>query len=67
VISVIAINAAKAEHLNTVIFVGHLVDLPSICYELKIVEGFYHSRFIIPPNPGLGTAYGALLEAENMP
>ena len=65
VISVIAINAAKAERLNKIIFIGHLLDMVSVQEVLKSVARYYGAKFIFPHSPGLGTAYGALLEAED--
>ena len=61
VIAVIAINAARAEKLDHVIVVGHLVDMPSVCKVLKTVAGYYGADIQIAPNPGYGTVLGALL------
>jgi type II pantothenate kinase len=65
VIAVIAVNAARAENLNTIIVLGHLVDLPSVCQVLHTTAGYYQMAITIPPQPGLGTAIGALLCAED--
>jgi len=64
VIAVISINAARDEQLETIIVIGHLVDLPSICRELDTVAGYYSAHIRVPPQPGFGTAVGALLYAE---
>lgn len=64
VIAVIAINAAKAQQLETIVFTGHLVDLQSIRKVLNEVAGYYGARMIVPPQPGAGTAIGALLSLE---
>jgi type II pantothenate kinase len=64
VIAVIAINAARAEKLDSIVILGHLVDLPTICQVLHTVAGYYRASFTIPLQPGLGTAIGALLCAE---
>ena len=64
VIAVIAINAAKAEGLETVVMTGHLVDLQSVCRVLEEVAGFYQADIRVPPLPGSGTAAGALLCME---
>ena len=60
VIAVIAINAANAAHLSKIIMVGHLMDLESICNEVCLVGEFYNREFIIPEEPGFGTAMGVL-------
>lgn len=66
VIAVIAINAANAAQLNAIVFTGHLVDLPSVRKVLHEVAGYYgeDARFVIPSQPGAGTAIGALLTME---
>lgn len=67
VIAVIAINAARAEKLDTIIVLGHLVDLPSVCQVLHTVAGYYGATITIPQQPGFGTAIGTLLCAEERP
>ena len=64
VIAVIAINAARAEKLEAVIVIGHLVDLPSMCQVLHTTAGYYQASITVPDQPGFGTAIGALLCAE---
>lgn len=64
VIAVIAINAARAEKLDSIVILGHLVDLPSICQVLHTTAGYYQASITIPPQPGFGTVIGALLCAE---
>jgi len=64
VIAVIAINAAHAEGLENIVVTGHLVDLLSVRQVLDEVAGFYGAKIIIPPNPGTGTALGALVCME---
>ncbi|HEY9077727.1 MAG TPA: hypothetical protein VIO61_14430 [Anaerolineaceae bacterium] len=66
VIAVIAINAARAEALSPVVFIGHLVDLPSIRAVLMTVAGYYNARFVIPESPGIGTVSGALAYSKFM-
>ena len=61
VIAVVAINAARAEGLEKIVVIGHLVDLPSVCRVLDEVAGFYKAEIIVPPQPGTGTVLGALL------
>jgi len=60
VIAVIAINAANAADLSEIIIVGHLMDLKSIRNEINLVGVFYDQSFIIPENPGFGTAIGVI-------
>jgi len=64
VIAVIAINAARAEKLEAVIVIGHLVDLPSMCQVLHTTAGYYQASITVPDQPGFGTAIGAMLCAE---
>ncbi len=61
VIAVIGINAAHAEGLETVVVTGHLVDLLSVRKVLNEVAGYYEADIRVPPQPGSGTALGALL------
>jgi len=60
VIAVIAINASNAVNLSEIILVGHLMDLQSIRKEVRLVGEFYKRDFIIPEQPGFGTALGVL-------
>jgi type II pantothenate kinase len=60
VISVIAINAADAADLESIVMVGHLMDLQSIRREVDLVGEFYQKAFIVPENPGYGTVQGVL-------
>ena len=60
VIAVIAINASNAVDLPEIIMVGHLMDLKSIRNEVCLVGKFYNCEFIIPEQPGFGTALGVL-------
>ncbi len=60
VIGVIAINAARAEGLGDTVLIGHLMDLESIRREIALVSRFYDWPFIVPENPGFGTAMGVL-------
>jgi len=64
VIAVIAINAARAEKLPTVVVLGHLADLPSFRQVLHVTAGYYQASITVPDQPGFGTAIGALLWAE---
>lgn len=66
VIAVVAINAARAEGLETIIVIGHLVDLLSLRRVLNEVAGYYQAAICVPERPGMGTALGALLWAEGL-
>jgi type II pantothenate kinase len=66
VIAVIAINAARAEGLEHIVVTGHLVDLLSVRKVLDETAGFYGASITVPPNPGTGTAVGALVSMEEM-
>lgn len=61
VIAVIAINAARAEGLDKIVMVGHLVDMPSIRRVLQTVAGYYAAAIDFPEYPGYATAMGALI------
>lgn len=61
VIAVIAINAARAENLDQIVVVGHLVDLACVQRVLQTVAGYYGANIMLPEMPGYATAIGALL------
>lgn len=61
VIAVIAINAAKAEGLDKIVVVGHVVDLSCMRRVLNTVAGYYGADISVPATPGFATALGALL------
>ena len=60
VIAVIAINAAHAEQLGSILYIGRLVELSSVRQVLETVAGYYDSKFTFLENPGIGTVLGAL-------
>jgi type II pantothenate kinase len=60
VISVIAINAARAESLTATVMLGHLMDLEAVRREVDLVGRFYDWSFTVPDTPGFGTALGVL-------
>ena len=66
VIAVIAINAANSVDLKKIILVGHLMDLKSIRKEINLVGEFYGRKFIVPENPGFGTAMGVLVALKSL-
>jgi len=59
-ISVIAINAARAESLPNIVFVGHMMDMASMRKACLAVANLYRVKFTIAKTPGLATAMGAL-------
>ncbi|MCS6846081.1 MAG: Fumble domain-containing protein [Anaerolineae bacterium] len=61
VIAVIAINAARAERLDHIVVIGHLVDLACVRKVLNTVGGYYGVDFTVPEMPGYATAIGALV------
>jgi type II pantothenate kinase len=61
VIAVVAINAARAQMLDEIVVIGHLVDLPSVRSVLTEVASYYNAKITVPTNPGTGTALGAFL------
>ena len=61
VIALVAINAARAQQIERIVVIGHLIDMSSVRSVLEQVGGYYDERFILPPPAGLGTALGALL------
>ena len=63
VITIVAINAARAIRAEKVVITGHLIDMESIRTVLESVEAFYGAHLELPPNPGSATALGALLLA----
>ncbi len=59
-ISLIAINAARAEQLAPIVMVGHLMDMSAMRAAMMAVANLYGVEFVIPPTPGLATVIGAL-------
>lgn len=64
VISLLALNAARAEGLGDIILVGHLMDMPSMRAACDAVAALYRTRFIIPEGRGFATARGALARLD---
>ncbi|MCL4505389.1 MAG: Fumble domain-containing protein [Chloroflexi bacterium] len=65
VIAVIAVNAARAEGLEQIVVVGHLVDLPTVRRVLETVAGYYDAHIVVPEMPGYATAMGALMSVHS--
>jgi type II pantothenate kinase len=60
VIGLLAINAARAQRIETIVVIGHLIDMPSIRRVLELVSHYYHTPIRLPEHAGFGTALGAL-------
>jgi type II pantothenate kinase len=60
VLAVTAINAARAQQLDHIVVIGHLVDMVSIRRAIERVGEFYSVPLTLPPDPGYATAIGAL-------
>jgi type II pantothenate kinase len=60
VIAVTAINAARAQSIERILFIGHLTDMVSIRRTIESVGEFYGTTFTLPPEAGYATALGAL-------
>jgi type II pantothenate kinase len=65
VIAVTAINAARAQKTERVIFIGHLTDMLSIRHAIARVGEFYGLPLTLPPDAGYATALGALRHLES--
>jgi type II pantothenate kinase len=63
VIALLAINAARAQRIERIVVIGHLIDMPSVRHVMEQVSGYYDERLVLPPPAGLGTALGALLHS----
>ena len=63
VISIVAINAARAQQIECIVVTGHLIDMPSMRRVFGQVAAIYDSCIILPRGSGYGTATGALLHA----
>jgi len=64
VIALIAINAARAQQIERIVVIGHLIDMDSVRHAIKQVGDIYGRQILLPPNAGYGTAIGALLHGE---
>ena len=63
VIAIVAINAARAQHIERIVVTGHLIDMPTMRSALERVGDFYNSPITLPPDAGYATALGALLQS----
>jgi type II pantothenate kinase len=63
VIGLLAIQAARAEQIERLVVIGHLVDMPSIRRVLEMVGNYYATQLELPDDAGYATALGALLHA----
>ena len=59
VIGLLAINAARAQRIDHIVVIGHLIDMPSIRRILYLVGQYYQTPVHLPEEAGFGTAMGA--------
>lgn len=64
VIGLLAIQAAKAQRIERIVVIGHLIDMPSIRRVLESVGRYYATPIELPEHAGYATAMGALLQVE---
>lgn len=64
-IGLVAVNAAKAQHIDQIVVIGHLIDMQSIRQVLGSVGMYYGATMHLPEHPGFGTALGALVSLSN--
>jgi type II pantothenate kinase len=60
-IALIAINAARAQGVERIVIVGHLIDMVSMRGVVERVGDLYGVSIVLPVDSGYGTALGALL------
>lgn len=63
VIAITAINAARAEHIERIVIIGHMADMPSFRRVIEQVGVYYGTQLVLPEHAGFGTALGALLHS----
>lgn len=63
-IGLIAVNAAKAQRIEHIVVIGHLIDMAGIRRVLESVGMYYATKMYLPQHSGFGTALGALLSLE---
>lgn len=63
VVATLAINAARAQQIERVVFTGHLTDMVSMRANMERVGEFFGLPLTALPNAGHATALGALLFA----
>jgi type II pantothenate kinase len=61
VIGLLAIQAARAQQIDRIVVIGHLIDMPSMRRVLQSVGQYYSTPIELPPDAGYATAMGALL------
>jgi type II pantothenate kinase len=66
-IALIAINAARAQSMERIVIIGHLIDMVSMRSVVERVGELYGVPIILPKDSGYGTALGALLHAADAP
>lgn len=66
VIAIVAINAARAQQIERIIVIGHLIDMSSVRRVLESVGDLYGVRLNMPAEAGHAAALGALLRSEEV-
>lgn len=66
VIAIVAINAARAQQIERIIVIGHLIDMPSVRRMLESVGDLYGVCLNMPAEAGHAAALGALLRSEEV-
>jgi type II pantothenate kinase len=60
-IALVAINAARSQATDSIVMVGHLIDMVSMRGVVERVGDLYGVSIVLPTDSGYGTALGALL------
>jgi len=63
VVGTLAINAARSQQIEQVVFTGHLTDMASMRANMERVGDFFGLPLTVLPDAGHATALGALLYA----
>jgi type II pantothenate kinase len=61
VVGLLAIQAARAQQIERIVVIGHLIDMPSMRRVLASVGQYYATPWELPADAGYATAMGALL------
>lgn len=65
VIGLLAIQAARAQAIERIVVIGHLIDMASIRHVLQTVGEYYATLIDLPTDAGYATALGALLHVHS--
>jgi type II pantothenate kinase len=66
VISLLAINAARAQQIEQIVITGHMTDMASIRRVIGLVGQYYATSIDLPNDAGYATALGALVYASGL-